>query len=726
MANSNPLIERFRLVQDVGNEIVNLFDNDQLLTDAVCLIGAKLRYMGVRISLIEQEEHVTWAWTGDYGQTQRMKRESVEMASGVTGDDIMEWAVEQGVLSPEELPGQHEFPHIDDPQSAIDVPIKQENQVTGTLSVESREADAFDEQDQYILEFLASQISIALAKARLLNLERRKTEYLSLVNDVGRKSSGVLTVPELCDLVTQLIHQHFAYSVVSLFLIDPVRPVLVLHALAGEYRDHAPQGYEQSNEQGILGHVVQTNKPFMTNDVQHDPHYYQPIPEMNATRAELCVPLRSGDRVTGIIDVQNTHEERPFDEVDMLAMTALAGQVAITLDNAHLFQDLKNSVTEQTQLQEQLIQSEKLSAIGQMLGGVIHELNNPLTSVIGFSDLALLREQDTRTGEDLKRISQEARRMSQIVKNLLAFARKEKPVRELVNLNALINDVVRIRAYNLRVTNVQVIEEYESALPFTICDPNQLRQVFLNILTNAEQAIRKMHSRGWITITTSSEMIDEEQYIQIAIKDSGPGIPDSLLSKIFDPFVTTKKSDEGTGLGLSISYGLIQDQGGRIRVESPLHEGACFIIELPVRNQPSDISPSSTEPEFNATLPVKRILVVDDEDDIVDYLARALKMRGHVVDTAHDGESAWEKIKQQQYDVIISDLKMPGLTGHRLYDKLRTHEPHLLEGMILMTGDVISPDAQRFLNSVDVPYLEKPFTFKQLETIIASIFNEQP
>ncbi|HCP99393.1 MAG TPA: histidine kinase, partial [Candidatus Latescibacteria bacterium] len=181
-------------------------------------------------------------------------------------------------------------------------------------------------------------------------------------------------------------------------------------------------------------------------------------------------------------------------------MTALSGQVGIALDNARLFQDLKQSIEDHTRLQEQLIQSEKLSALGQLVAGVIHEINNPLTSVIGYTDLEIMRGHEGQTLENLNRIAQESRRMVGIVRNLLAFARKEKPVRERVNLNHLLNDIIRIRTYHFRASNINVIEDYDAHLPSTFGDPNQLRQVLLNIITNSEQAIRKGHSQGTIWI----------------------------------------------------------------------------------------------------------------------------------------------------------------------------------------------------------------------------------
>lgn len=235
--------------------------------------------------------------------------------------------------------------------------------------------------------------------------------------------------------------------------------------------------------------------------------------------------------------------------------------------------------------------------------------------------------------------------------NLLAFARKEKPVRELVNASVILHDIARIRAYNLRSTNIQVIETYEADLPSTLGDPNQLRQVFLNVISNAEHAIRKSNSRGWIRITTKSIQRDGDAFILVGIQDNGGGISSSHISRIFDPFFTTKKVGEGTGLGLSISYGIVKEHDGRLWVECPPNEGACFYIEIPVR---VDLTPDSATapadtPQFH-TVP-KRILVVDDEDEIGSYLHSALARRGHTVDTAKDGQAAWGLIGMNRYDV---------------------------------------------------------------------------
>ncbi|MDP6053507.1 MAG: ATP-binding protein [Candidatus Latescibacteria bacterium] len=682
------------------------------------LVASRLECMGVGITLLNHSDQVLSIFTEDYGQSHHTAQKP---AGAEIGGDIVVWAIEQGVLAGDsggELIG---IPSFFSAQSSMMVPVKQLERTVGAVYIQSEHSDAFDNYDRLIFEFLASQINIAHEKSCQLNLERKKTEYLSLVSDVGRNITGVLTVPELSCIVTDLIHQHFSYSVVALFLCDPVRPVLILKGLSDPYKDGGLPVFEQPNDQGVLGDVFQSATPHLTNSPGSNQFVKQPFGKIEDTRSELCVPVHVSSRGIGVIYIQNTDEGRLFDEVDELAMTALSGQVGIALDNARLFQDLKQSMEDHTRLQEQLVQSEKLSALGQLVAGVIHEINNPLTSVIGYTDLEIMRGHEGQTLENLNRIAQDSRRMVGIVRNLLAFARKEKPVRESVNLNHLLNDIIRIRTYHFRASNIKVIEDYDADLPATFGDPNQLRQVLLNIVTNSEQAIRKGHSQGTIWITTSEIENDNDPYIHVVIQDSGSGIAASNMSKISDPFYTTKKAGKGTGLGLSISYGIIQEHGGRLWVESSPNQGAIFRIEIPVQTEEvmseSNAPAESAHPEISP----KKILVVDDEQEIGGYLLTALVRLGHDVDTAIDGEAAWHLISQKRYDLILTDLKMPGITGFKLYNLIKEKHPDLLKNILVMTGDIINQEALRFFDETGVPYIEKPFTLKQLERAIAAV-----
>lgn len=715
------LYDKIQNAHQVGREIVEAFDNTDMVSHAVNLIASELGYMSVGLSFFVHPECMSVVYTEDFGQSSKTEYNPEHVKSG---DEIILWAIEQDVMTDAAGLPHIGVPQLADGKSTLIVPITTSDRTIGALAIQSNDPGAFSEYDRLILEFLASQINIAHEKSIQINLERKKIEYLSLVSDMGRKITGVLSVPELSSLVTELIHQHFAYSVVALFLSDPVRPVLVLKGLSDPYQDGSLPVFEIPNDTGLLGEVFQNARPYLTNSPKQNRTVDQPFGNIDNTHSELCIPVHVSDRVIGVIDIQNTEAGRFFDEVDELAMTALSGQVGIALDNARLFQDLKMSMENHSRLQEQLVQSEKLSAMGQLVAGVIHEINNPLTSVIGYTDLEIMREPGGQTQENLTRIAQESRRMVEIVRNLLAFARKEKPVRVRVQINNLLNDIIRIRTYHLRASNIKVVEDYDSDLPYTFGDPNQLRQVLLNIITNAEQAIRKVHSHGVIWITTSKIVKDKEPHIYITIQDSGPGIASAHISRIFDPFYTTKKAGEGTGLGLSISYGIIQEHDGRFWVESPPNQGAVFRIEIPVRTEESNAGAKARDANSPGISGSKNILVVDDEKEIGAYLLTALVRRGHHVDTAMDGEAAWRLISQNPYDLILTDLKMPGMTGFKLYKLIKDKQPELLKKVLVMTGDTINQEAQNFFEETRVPYIEKPFTLKQLEHAIASVVPE--
>lgn len=234
--------------------------------------------------------------------------------------------------------------------------------------------------------------------------------------------------------------------------------------------------------------------------------------------------------------------------------------------------------TEQRRAEEQLIITDRLASIGELASGIAHELNNPLTSVIGFSQLLLGKDLPDEIKEDIKIIYSEARRAADVMKNLLIFARKHSPVKQLVSINSVIEKVLALRAYEHKVENIQVVTRFAPDLPLTLADYFQLQQVFLNIIINAEHFMLEAHRRGTLTITT--RLVGNT--IRVSFADDGPGIARENLGRLFDPFFTTKEVGEGTGLGLSICHGIVTEHRGRIYAESEPGKGATFVVELPV------------------------------------------------------------------------------------------------------------------------------------------------
>ena len=372
---------------------------------------------------------------------------------------------------------------------------------------------------------------------------------------------------------------------------------------------------------------------------------------------------------------------------------------------------LEQSLAELKAAQEHLIQSEKLSALGELIAGVAHELNNPLTTIVGFAEL-LTKTAPLGNGTkgQLEKISGAAFRCHQIVRSLLSFARKQKPEKAYIDINALCEGVLTLLAYQLKVSNIALEKRFAEKLPRTMADPHQLQQVFINITTNAYHAMSSSRGRGKLVVETKQS----DGTLHIAFRDNGPGILPEHQRKIFDPFFTTK--EHGTGLGLSLSYGIIKEHEGKISLESVPGAGTTFLIELPIIAQPSQTGqPPPQGPESAAK---RRILVVDDEENNLRLLLAIIRHLGHQADGVSSGQEALEKIAKQDYDVLISDIKMPNVDGQRLYQQVRTLRPELAHQIIFTSGDIVSGETQAFLDRVQCPFVMKPFRIADIEAII--------
>lgn len=378
-------------------------------------------------------------------------------------------------------------------------------------------------------------------------------------------------------------------------------------------------------------------------------------------------------------------------------------------------------VTEERLMQERLLQSEKMASVGQLVSGVAHELNNPLTGIMGFAQLLLAREQDERTRREVETIYTEAERATKIVQNLLSFARRRHAQKELADLNTLVERVLELRNYDLRVRNIEVELELDPHLPGTMVDPDQIQQVFFNIISNAEQAMLTAHSRGRLTVRSRME----DAVVRVTFQDDGPGILQENLRRIFDPFFTTKQAGEGTGLGLTICYGIIDEHGGRIWAESAPGQGTAFIVELPVVTGEAPSAPPEELEEEARAVPTRTILVVEDEESIQRLLAGLLAMDGHQVDAARNGVEALEKLADRHYDLIITDIKMPEMDGQELYRRLQERDPDLARRTVFITGDTVSTETRRFLERVSNPCLAKPFRIREVRETVERILEER-
>jgi PAS domain S-box-containing protein len=382
----------------------------------------------------------------------------------------------------------------------------------------------------------------------------------------------------------------------------------------------------------------------------------------------------------------------------------------------------KQAELERKQMEQRAQFASRLASVGELASGVAHEINNPLTGVIGYAHLLLDRKdisQDIR--HDLEIINEGAQRVAAIIRKLLTFARQQKPEQRFANINEIISTTLDLRAYELASNSIRVAFQPARDLPMTIVDSGQLQQVFLNLIINAETAMKLAKGGGKLSIKT--EQVDNT--ILISFKDNGPGIAKENLERIFDPFFTTREVGQGTGLGLNVCHGIITEHKGRIWVKSKLGRGATFIVELPIVTEDSQLvllEPTVEEPQKVAKV---KILVIDDELVIRQFVSRVLSEEGHEVEALDNAEDALERIKSKRYRLILLDIKMPGISGIELYKQFQEIAPSLMKRVVFITGDVMGKRTTDFLAKTKVPYIMKPFDAKQLKTEIKRILARE-
>jgi PAS domain S-box-containing protein len=361
-------------------------------------------------------------------------------------------------------------------------------------------------------------------------------------------------------------------------------------------------------------------------------------------------------------------------------------------------------ITEQKRNAERLQQSERLNALGSLLAGVSHELNNPLAVVVAQTQLLEEFLAGTAHAQRASKIRLAAARCARIVKTFLAMARQRQPERRSTDINELIQAVLDIAAYGLRTAGVEVRCRFAEGLPSLEVDPDQMHQVFYNLIVNAQHALQETSAPRIIEIETSREGND----VQVVIADNGPGVPAEIRNSIFDPFFTTKALGDGTGIGLSFSLGVVQAHNGRLSLLDRA-DGAHFQLLLPVHSR---TVPDPTEGV--AAFPVvgtgRTALVVDDEREVGETMAELLEIEGFDVKIVEDGASAKAALRSAAFDAIFCDLRMPNTDGPALFDWARQAVPGLAERFIFVTGDTLGGAAARFLERAGRPVIEKPFS----------------
>ena len=377
-----------------------------------------------------------------------------------------------------------------------------------------------------------------------------------------------------------------------------------------------------------------------------------------------------------------------------------------------------SDVTERKRTEETLRQAEKLASLGQLLAGVAHELNNPLSVVIGHATL-LKRDVGGGAAVRVEKIATAADRCARVIANFLAVARRRPPARADTDVNQVLREAAGLLAHALAVDDVAVVLDLAPTLPAIRADGHQLHQVAVNLIANAHQA---MLGRPKRVLTLASRHDAAARRVSFSVADTGPGIAPALRHRVFEPFFTTKPVGIGSGLGLSVCRGIVESHGGLIEVSDAPGGGAHVIVSLPLAASGPPAPAGEPDPALDV-IRGKRVLVVDDEPLVAGLLVELLEGDGHHVEVAGNGRAALERLGTRGFDVIISDFKMPVLDGAGLYAGLVRHDPRLRERFVFISGDTLTPETRRFIESTGVPTVDKPFDATQVRRVVQAVLR---
>ena len=548
--------------------------------------------------------------------------------------------------------------------SAASVPLRAHGVVVGTLVVTDPRGGSFAPEDIRLLSTVATHAAVVIANARFFEMVRRAKEQWETAFDA--LSEGIAVVDEAGRV-------RRANRSLAEMLGGP------LPKLIGEHLCHALLGQSDA-----LMSLLE-----------------------EARRDERPPPLVARSDVLGRMLRINAAR---------IASTTPEQSVVVLVED----------VTEQQAMESQLIQSEKLVAVGQLVSGVAHELNNPLTSIAGLSEFLLeQKELGQKDRGHLRVIHEQAERAGRIVRNLLTFARKGPAERSYVDLNELLNRTLMLMSYDLRLRDIEVAKDLAADLPGVLGDRHALQQVVLNLVTNAAQAVsdnppdraRAVSVRTW-----------SDGAVHLRITDSGPGISPEVQAQLFTPFFTTKEPGQGTGLGLSISYSIVEAHGGRITVEQPPEGGASFRVDLPaalpaeeaVARIPEIAAPARGGRAKAAPSQQRAILVVDDDPAIQRVVQALFGREGHLVEVATDAAHGLALVAERSYDLIIADARVAG-QGRLFVEELLDRDPTLKDRTLVATGDV-RPTTERALERLGLRYVRKPFNLRDLRDEAARVW----
>jgi len=530
---------------------------------------------------------------------------------------------------------------------------------------------------------------------------RRRNRELMVLNSIGQTLTESLDLTDSIHRTLRQMTELFKLHASSLYLLDEAGLTLRRIAAVGHRSEQGRHVPPVTVQPELLQHIKAVHATFLSAQGLPIPMVLREAQRKEGLHSAFVVILWSKDRVLGGL-VVGSRTPREFSPADINLLIAVGSQISNAIDRSVLYEETRQAYENLRRTQEQLLHSEKMAAVGQLISGVAHELNNPLTAILGYSQLLLSSGQMPPQGMEYSdKLYKQAQRTHRIVQNLLSFARQHKPERVAVQLNQILKDTLALRDYDLRLSNIRVRYDLASDLPMTAADPHQLQQVFLNLVNNAVDAILEHSSEGDLWVSTRAK----DDCLIVEFKDSGPGVKDA--SRVFDPFYTTKPVGKGTGLGLSICYGIVTEHGGSISVSNVQPSGACFTIELPYQRAaaPEDAIPAGGAVAARGG----RILLIDNDESVLEAVEAILREGNHAVRSAASFPEAQRLLREQEFDAVVADAEVRAAAGGEgLQEWLTTNRPALAGRLVWMSASAMPVQAGNDAGNASF-VLQKPF-----------------
>ena len=537
---------------------------------------------------------------------------------------------------------------------------------------------------------------------------RRRNRELNALNAMAVIATQSFDLDEILNLTLRQVITLLGAETGSIYLSDADLTTFRRRAGWGQRSAERARFSEIKFTDGFGDLVTRSRTEVITPEyLPHLPDLVADFIRADGLRSWIWVLLWSKEKPIGAMGI-SSREAREYTSNDENLLVAIGRQLATTIEKVRLYEETCRAYEDLRRTQEQLLQSEKMSAVGQLIAGVAHELNNPLTAILGYAQLLEGEGLQDRASDFVRKLFKQAQRTHRVVQNLLSFARQRKPQKQQVDICKVLDETLALRDYDLKVNDITVEREVEQLVPAVTADPHQLEQVFLNIINNAVDAMLEAGQAGKLKVRVYAQ----DGHVHTEFQDSGPGIKEP--NRIFDPFYTTKSVGKGTGLGLSICYGIVKEHGGDISARNRPEGGAIVVVRLPSAHRAESLDSPSPVPRREVAID-GRILLVDDEEAVLEFERDVLAGAGANVVTLMNAEDVKNRLLSEKFDALIINGRMPGgWTALDIYRWLAESCPGMEKRLLLTFSSVAEPETRTFLQENNVPYLAKPFEVADL------------